>query len=330
VTAVRAALRSRLRILPGDLALPHFGQSDRDWDTLAETIGAIYHCGAEVDYVKSYNLLRPANVTATRSVIELTAQGCRKSLHHISTTFVFGWSTRPLLREEDSNSEMDRLDFGYAQSKWVAEQLVLRAQEEGLAATIYRPSLVTASAEGSFVRRDITARVLGYMIRHGLTVDARNQISFLPVDICARNIVALSLSGIGTPPVLHMTSDDYHTIADICAVITELFGYPFEVTSLEDFVAHAHAHCRPDDQLYPLLSFLDRNTQRIRRMGDKRYDSRDYRRARDRDPSALAHPDIAATVTPIVAFLRRQGLVPEPPDRRPSMAKQQPLAEPVA
>ncbi|MCP4382775.1 MAG: AMP-binding protein, partial [Hyphomicrobiales bacterium] len=331
--AVHAALRCRLRVLPGDLALPRFGQSDLDWDTLAESIGAIYHCGAEVDYVKSYNLLRPANVTATRTVIELTTHGCGKSLHYISTTFVFGWSTRPLLREADSNAEMDRLDFGYAQSKWVAEQQVLRAQQQGVAATIYRPSLVTASAEGSFVRRDITARVLGYMIRHGLTVDARNQISFLPVDICARNIVALSRSDVGTPAVLHMTSDRYHTIAEICAVITGRFGYRFEVTTLEDFVAHAHAHCRPNDELYPLLSFLDRHTQRIRRMGDKRYDSRDYRLARDREPLALPHPDITATVEPIVAFLRREGLVASPLDRppgRPSVAEPGPVAESVA
>ena len=66
----------------------------------------------------------------------------------------------------------------------------MRAASVGLPATIYRPAFVTASATGRFVEHDLTTRIIGYMIRHGLTVDAPNQVSFVPVDICARNIVA--------------------------------------------------------------------------------------------------------------------------------------------
>jgi thioester reductase-like protein len=297
-------------VIAGDLAEPGLRLARQDWEALTQNVRRIYHCGAEVDYVKSYNLLRPANVLATRDIIDLAAAGCRKSLHYVSTTFVFGWSVKPFLFETDSNAAMADLDFGYAQSKWVAEHLVLSAQREGLPATIYRPSLVTASAAARFVWRDITARVLGYMIRHGLTVDSPNQLSFLPVDICARNIVALSLNEDRIAPVLHMTSDDHHTIADICRTISRLFGYQFSEIGLEDFVAHAHAHCTPDDSLYPLLSFLDRNTARILRMGAKRYDSTAYRRARDSTPLAVPHPSLDETVDPIVIYLQREGLIP--------------------
>jgi len=314
-SAVDRALRRRIKVVLGDLKQPRLGLSEADWRMIADRIGRVYHCGAEVDYVRSYNLLRAANVLATREVIDLVAAGCRKSLHHISTTFIFGWSVKPHLLEGDDNAGMENLDFGYAQSKWVAEQLVLRAQRAGLPVTVYRPSLVTASAGGRFVRRDITARVLGYMIRHGLTVDVPNQVSFLPVDVCARNIVALSLAEHGAGPVFHMTSDAYHTMADITDVITRRFGYPFDAIGLEEFVAHAHRHCRPDDDLYPLLSFYDRNTKRILRMGGKRYDSTAYRHARDREPAAFAHPTLEATVDPIVVFLQREGLIPPAPGR---------------
>ena len=311
--AVNEALRSRVTVLAGDLARPHFGLAERDWQALAENVGRIYHCGAEVDYVRSYNLLRPVNVGATREAIALAGEHRRKWLHYVSTTFVFGWSFQPLQRESDDNPGMENLDFGYAQSKWVAEQLVLRALATGIPATVYRPAFVTASASGRFVRRDVTARVLGYMIRHGITVDAPNQVSFVPADICAHNIIALSREEERLPPVLHMTADDYHTIADICRVIGRHFGYGFAETTLAGFVRHAHAHCAPDDDLYPLMSFLDRNIARIARMGAKRYESNGYRAARDSTPLALAHPGLAATVDQIVVYLQREGLVPPAP-----------------
>ena len=211
---------------------------------------------------------------------------------------------------------MANLDFGYAQSKWVAEQLVLDAQRQQVQARIYRPSLVTASARGHFVRRDITARVLGYMIRHGLAVDLPNQISFLPVDICAQNIVVLSRDCDATAPVLHMTVDDYYTMRDVCGVVTEGFGYRFLEVGLKEFVSYACANCGPDDDLYPLLTFLDRNSDRIARMGAKRYDNSGFRRARQSSARTAAIPDLAETVNPIVVFLRREGLIPPAPTAR--------------
>jgi thioester reductase-like protein len=46
---------------------------------------------------------------------------------------------------EDANmmSYAEKLHSGYAQTKWVAEQLVLRAQHKGLPATVYRYLAVT-------------------------------------------------------------------------------------------------------------------------------------------------------------------------------------------
>jgi len=42
---------------------------------------------------------------------------------------------------------MAALDFGYAQSKWVAEQLVFAAGRQGLNVRVYRPSFITASTD---------------------------------------------------------------------------------------------------------------------------------------------------------------------------------------
>ncbi len=313
--AVDEALRRQVRPLVGDLAKPRLGLSAADWDTIARSAGRVYHSGAEVDYVKRYAGLRPVNVLATRDLIALAGEGVAKVLHHVSTTFVFGWSAQEQIFEDETNAAMDDLDFGYSQSKWVAEQLVLRAMAKGLKAVIYRPALITASLDGRFVSRDVTARVLGYMIRHGVTVDCDNQVSFVPVDVIAQNIAAISAAP-APPPVLHMTADGHQSAADICRVVERRHGYRFRSMSLRAFVAHAHDHCGPDDALYPLISFLDRNADRILNMAVKRYDSQGYREARATVIDAVAHPDIEATVDAIVAFLAREGLIPPPPAAR--------------
>lgn len=317
--AVATAIATRLELVPGDVSQSRFALSDASWQALTANVEAIYHCAADVDYVKSYGLLRAANVLGTREVIRFASERRRKSLHHISTTFVHGWSTKRIVYEGDVDQPIEDLDFGYAQSKWVAEQLVVRARHRGLPATIYRPSLVTASDTARFVEHDIVARLVGYMIRHGLTVDAANQVSFLPVDVCARNIAAISQAPSAPPPILHMTVDDYYRIADVCSAISDIFGYRFDCVSLESFVEHTHAHCQESDPFFPLLSFLSRNTGRIRRMGDKRYDSRDYRRARRAAPLAVAHADLHATVDPIVRYLNDEGLI-QPAPFAPSIA----------
>ena len=87
---------------------------------------------------------------------------------------MFGFVARETCRELDTNEEMEGLNFGYAQSKWVAEQLVLEAMARGLSATIYRPSLVSASRTGRYARGDLMARIFAYMIRHRL-LDRRPQ-----------------------------------------------------------------------------------------------------------------------------------------------------------
>ena len=303
-------LWSRVEALPGDIAEPRLGLEESVWRRLVQETGAIYHCAADVDYVKSYRAMRPANIAATEEIIRLACTGRAKRLHHVSTTFVFGWSALGVLKEGDRNAAMRDLDFGYAQSKWVAEQLVYQAFERGLDARVYRPSLITASARGHYTRRDIAARVLGYMIRHGITVDAQNQLSFLPVDMCARNIAAISLLDTAPDSTFHITTGRYYTISDVCAVIEERFGYPFVSTSLDGFIDHLDHHCGPGDELYPLVPFFKKNVERIRHMSDKRYGNEHYHSACGLSALSVPEPPLEDTVRWIVDFLQAQGLVP--------------------
>lgn len=315
--SLRERFDARVTAIRGDLRLARLGLDDAAWLELSDTLTGIYHSGAEVDYVQPYEHLRDVNVASTVTLIELAASGRPKRLDYVSTTFMFGFVARETCDEGDGNAEMEGLNFGYSQSKWVAEQLVLDAAGRGLNAKIYRPSLISASRTGRYAKGDLMARIFAYMIRHGLSVDAVNQISLLPVDVCANNIVALSrlAEAESTATTVHLTADSYYTMRDACMAITAAHGYSFDYVSLEAFIAHMNAHCTKHDLLYPLMAFFNQNFRRILSMREKRYDNRYYREARARAAATMAEPPLETVVGGIVDFLQTEHLVPAPSGR---------------
>ena len=58
---------------------------------------------------------------------------------HASTDAVFPHGLRDCAEDADMTPHAENLTDGYSQSKWVAEQLVLKAMERGLPAAVYRP-----------------------------------------------------------------------------------------------------------------------------------------------------------------------------------------------
>lgn len=302
---------NRITILPGSLAADKLGLDKADWTLLSGAVSRIYHSGAIVDYVQNYQALRGANVCGTSTLIELASQGCAKAIHFVSTTFTFGWTAADSLLEDGFNTGMSGLNFGYAQSKWVAESLMMRAVSCGIDGRIYRPSLLTASRSAAFVEHDITVRVLGYMLRHGIYADIGNQISMVPVDICAANIVALSRNDQLAARHFHITTDEHHTLTDICDTIAGNHGYRFRKLSLDGFVAHVNRHCTVGDPLFPLRPFVNRNHGFLEDMSDKFYDNANYRAALPLSPGSMQTPELAEIVRPIITFLQDSKLVPE-------------------
>jgi thioester reductase-like protein len=222
---------------------------------------------------------------------------------------VFGWSVKETLFETDTNADMDRLDFGYSQSKWVAEQVVFDAMTRGLQARVFRPALLTPSVCGGGTNLDISIRLLAFMIRHRLGTTAGNQVSFCPADIAAGNIVAISRADESVGATYHVTRDEYSSLADITSIIGDLTGTTFEYRTLRAFVPEIVERCRPGDILFPLREFIERSVNNISAMEFKRYDNSNYRRFRDTSPGGRADPPLHDVVLGIVRFMRRHGLV---------------------
>jgi len=299
------------RVIPvcGDLGHKDLGLTAEVWVGLANEIDTVFHNGATVNYLLNYDLMRDANVLGTNEVLRLAFEGRPKTLNHVSTTFIFGWAVKKVLYETDCNENMELLDFGYSQSKWVSEQVVMDARRRGLTTRIFRPALVSPSITGGGNNFDIAVRLVAFMVNHGIGVDALNQVSFVPADITANNIVAISTTPGTENETYHVTRDEYANMLDITALITKATGRQFEIFSLPDFVPELIRRCRKEDLLFPLLDFLVGSVDNISAMEFKRYDSSCYQAARDASAWGKPDPSLEDTVNGILRFMQRKGII---------------------
>jgi thioester reductase-like protein len=299
------------RVIPvcGDLGQPGLGLTQEMWDYLADEIDTIFHNGATVNYLFNYDRMRETNVLGTNEVIRLAFEGRPKELNYVSTTFVFGWAVKSVLYETDQNANMELLDFGYSQSKWVAEQVVFDARSRGLSTRIFRPALVSPSVSGGGNNFDIAVRLVAFMVNHGIGVDTLNQVSFVPADVVANNIVAISTTPGTANQTYHVVRDEYSNMMDITGLITKATGRQFEIFSLPDFVPELVRRCRKEDLLFPLLDFLVGSVDNISAMEFKRYDSSTYQNARDASVFSQADPSLEDTVNGILKLMHRKGII---------------------
>lgn len=307
--ARRAAFAERVEVVPGDLEEPRLGLDEVTWSRLAEGVTRVWHNGALVNYLLAYEQTRAANVAGTAAVLDLCFTGRNKQLNHVSTTFIFGWTGPDSLSEADRNDAMEGLDFGYSQSKWVSEQQVHAAIDQGLEARVFRPALVTpALGGGGGGNLDIALRLLCFMMRHGIGPSAGNQISLVPADIVADNMVAIA----GLPDTLggsfHVVRDALETMPMITAEIGARTGQTFEMFDQPTFVHEVVRRCTRADPLFPLLDFLVDAEAQIAAMESKRYDSSAYRLARDRAAGGRADPPLGEVIDAILRFLKSRNL----------------------
>jgi len=299
------------RVFPvcGDLGQKDLALTRETWDSLANEIDTVFHNGATVNYLLNYDRMRDANVLGTNEILRLAFEGRPKSFNLVSTTFIFGWAHKKFLYETDFNENMELLDFGYSQSKWVSEQVVMDARRRGLTTRIFRPALVSPSITGGGNNFDIAVRLVAFMVNHGIGVDALNQVSFVPADITANNIVAISATPGTENKNYHVVRDDYANMMDITNLITKATGRQFEIFSLPEFVPELIRRCRKEDLLFPLLDFLVNSVDNISAMEFKRYESSCYQAARNVSAWGKADPTLEDTVNGILKFMHRKGII---------------------
>jgi thioester reductase-like protein len=249
------------RIIPvvGDLTLPLLGFSSEQFQTLAETIDAIYHNGGLVNFIYPYSLLKAPNVLGTQEILRLASQTKVKPVHFVSSIDVFSPSAYPngqIIHEQEANCPEGL--FGYAQSKWVAEKLMVIARERRLPISIYRPSWIEGhSPTGVCNRYNFLYSLLKGCIQLGLVPDWNMQVDIVPVDYISRALVHLSRQKASCGKVFHLSNPktiSWNQLVDwMCAS-----GYSLQKVSHQKWVTQVmHLVQRnPENVLYPFLTFL--------------------------------------------------------------------------
>ena len=188
-------LERRLAAVAGDLAAPGLGLDPALYERLARELDAIVHAGAEVSFLKPFSALKRANAGGTLEALRLACAERPKAFHHVSTVGVFDVEDPPRELLED----LDLAPFagvrgGYAQSKWVAEELVRAAARRGLPVRVFRPGRLVASARtGAANPSDVALLLLAACLELGLVPDLDVVVDATPVDHAARALAHIAL-----------------------------------------------------------------------------------------------------------------------------------------
>ncbi|MCX4028170.1 amino acid adenylation domain-containing protein [Endozoicomonas sp. SM1973] len=203
----QASYSDRIIVVLGDLNQERLGIVDSLWESLAEAIDLIVHNGAWVNHLLPYQQLKMANVNATLSLIELASKGGATRFAYISTTGIF--SSQPgrdnVTETTSTESERQLVHSGYGASKWVAERLLLAAQQKGLDLFIFRLGRVAADSNtGQGAPDDVIGRYLRSCLMLGIFPDNLFEEPLITVDTVADAVIRMVGQHSQTLRVFHL------------------------------------------------------------------------------------------------------------------------------
>jgi polyketide synthase PksN len=250
-------MHRRLDVHPADLTRPLLGLGSAEFDQLARLSDAVYHVGAHVNAVLPYPELKAANVGGTHEALRLAARHRPSAFHHVSTIEVFAEpaGTGIVLDENHPAGPAGALRGGYAQTKWVSEQLVLAAAQRGLPALIYRlPRILGDQQTGACQTRDLLWQVLRGCIQAGaFPADVTAAYDLAPVDYVSAAIVTLSRSAPRSGIAYHLTNPHRTSLSDIGGYLRGA-GYRLDAQPLEQWITTIRE--QPGNAAIPVLDIF--------------------------------------------------------------------------
>jgi thioester reductase-like protein len=265
--------------------------------------------------VYPYSTLKAANVSGTQEILRLACQTKIKPVHLVSTLSVIATAGRTgecWIQEQDSLDQGGLPATGYAQTKWVAEQIARIAQSRGLPISIYRAGRISGHRQtGICNTSDRLYRMIKGCIQLGAVPNVDLMLDMTPVDYMAQAIVSLSQQSHTSGQVFHLSNPQQIQLRDLASWIRE-FGYPLETLPYQAWhnrLTQAGA-IDPNNALYPLIPFFAEQVNQTTTAVLK-FDDRNTRTGLAN--SGITCPPANSTLLETYfAYLIRSGFLPAP------------------
>jgi nonribosomal peptide synthetase DhbF len=251
----------RIEVLTGNLGHPDLGLDESASSIVRDECDAIYHCGANVEFLHNYTSLKPANVDSVLTLLDWTANGRPKSLHYMSTLAVIDKLQPGPVSEHTELTSWQGLASGYSQSKWVGDTLARQAQARGLPVSIYRLSSVTGDRENAICNEtDLIWRLVRLYAELAVIPDLDLKLNMTPVDDVARAIVRLAGREDTWGGVYHLMNSEPLHVREVPRIFRRL-GLDLEMVPLDQWMDVARQRlARTDDEgLAAVLSILSKH-----------------------------------------------------------------------
>jgi 2-alkyl-3-oxoalkanoate reductase len=284
-------------VCTGGVPKERLGLPPDDYARLQDTLDLVVHVAAITEFDADPSLLQAVNVDGTANVVRLCTDGSRKiPLLHVSTAYVCG-ETSDQVRETDPVGD-GRFANGYEASKARAEALVREAMQDGLRASIARPSIVVgAFADG------VLGQIQGVYTLIRLAVEGRVRV--LPVaPEASLDLVPIDHVIDGLMHLVGLLGDPAHPpVPDVVQLVS---GNPVPVATLVGMAADYPQFFLPEmvDPAKFDTTMLSPTAQRMHGQFIARFGSYLRRAPQFRDDALLACGGRPCPPTD-VAFLRR-------------------------
>lgn len=244
---IRSDLRRKVTVIPGDLTDAKLGMSTEDFEKFAQSSSVIFHLGARVNYIASYEEHRGANIFGLVNVLNFANHKRLKPIHYCSTFSAWGLSTigagNDVPEDERPSLDTDGMEqhVGYTKSKAVGEQIIWNAISNGFPISIYRPSIITGhSVTGAQVKGDLFNQLMSNCIRLGCYPDCPKQrLPIVPVDFVCFAMLHISLSNRHLGHAFNISQPDQEqtiTLNEAFEILGELCQMTLPRVSLDEWL----------------------------------------------------------------------------------------------
>ncbi len=252
---------SRISVVLGDLVAEQLGIDDRVYANLCEKVDRIYHSAVYMNPMANYDFLAEVNVAAIEKILRLASTGQQKPIEYISTVNIF--NTLEIANEYTPIDGQKHLKSnGYAATKFLAEKIILMAQQRGFDINIYRLGLVIGDSRlGRNDRSQWFYKLLNAAMQLKALPDFQEwNIPLTPVDFVAKSVVALAGSK-EKNRVYHIAAPFNVRIMDLVLMYNSISEEKIEIIGEHAFLERVEAYNENHERL-PISDFITENMKR--------------------------------------------------------------------